>query len=56
MLGLSLNEPTRSSLYQLYILSWSLKMFVLSDKINSSAEKIFEENLLSSLFSNFFFR
>lgn len=46
----SLNESTGSSQYQIYILSWILKMFVLSDKINSTAKELFEENLLSSHF------
>jgi len=30
-------------------------MFVLSDKINSTAEQVFEENVLSSHFQNFLF-
>lgn len=51
----SLNENTESSQYQIYILSWILKMFVLSDKINSTAKKLFEEKLLSSHLKNFLF-
>lgn len=51
----SLSESTGSSQYQIYILSWILKMFVFSDKTDSTAEKLFEENLLSSHFKNFLF-